>query len=429
MVRLIPVRAYHADPAKVDPSTVASPVYDVMGDAERDRYGAVPHNAAAFTSRAHGQSVDQFIADAQHRLETALRAGAYRQDDRPSLYVYGIRYAPPSDVLEMIPAGSRRKEYLLLGVVGGLDLDGGRDREVARHERTFADRVEERVRLTEATGMHFAPIMAGYTMPDHEVNNQVEDALGLDRRALSLEGTQAPLVEARVDGALHRLWRIEDAAVRDAIAARLDPVRLLILDGHHRYTASLARRQAGKRDVPLTMVVEGRDRALLLLPWHRVVPGDALDPERLRDRARARFPDLAVHTGLPDMETALDALREIRKEGRRGFVAVSGEATITVRGPPSAHEGADYELLHRFLEGDLGLDPRSFHFLRSPRGALEKAREEGGTAFLIPGLSVEGVERTVFGEGTLMAQKSTMFLPKVAEGVVFAPADVERTPE
>ena len=73
------------------------------------------------------------------------------------------------------------------------------------------------------------------------------------------------------------------------------------------------------------------------------------------------------------------------------------------------------------LRARMGLDPARFGFVASPHLSLRQAREEGGVAFLLPPLSIEGVEREAFAH-RCMAQKSTMFLPKVAEGVLFAPA-------
>ena len=106
---------------------------------------------------------------------------------------------------------------------------------------------------------------------------------------------------------------------------------------------------------------------------------------------------------------------------------VSGTGMFEVRGPSGGDAGADFDLLHAFLDDALQIDPEVLQFVRSPRAALEAtagtvAGLSGGTAFLIPGLSAHGVEVRAFDRGEVMAQKSTMFLPKVAEGVLLAPA-------
>lgn len=427
MVQLIPVRAYHPDPAKVDPSSVACPVYDVLNDADHARYDSMPYNAATFTSRPDSLDVPAFLQRAERKLEEAIQGGAFQRDETPSLYVYGIKYTPTPDVWETFPESQRRKGYLLLGVVGALDPAGREDGSIALHERTFPDRVEERVRLTDTTHMHFAPIMAGYTIEDHRVNDTLERALGLDRREMVLDGRERPLVETTIDGAVHRLWRLRDPEIVARIQALLKPVRVLILDGHHRFTAALTRRRSGKPDLPLAMLVEGGDRALLLLPWHRVLPARALTYDAFVRRAVPRFAEIGRSDGTPSVEGALERLRAIRGRGRRGFVAVGPEGMTTVTGDPSADEGRDYEMLHQILEDEMHIDPHDMTFVRSPREALrriaEGGKDPGGVAFLIPPLTEGGVEHTTFELGKVMTQKSTMFLPKVAEGVIFAPED------
>jgi uncharacterized protein (DUF1015 family) len=101
---------------------------------------------------------------------------------------------------------------------------------------------------------------------------------------------------------------------------------------------------------------------------------------------------------------------------------------LEVRGPASDDAGADFDLLHQFLEETLQINPEVLHFVRSPRQALELANPPDvgapfGTAFLLPGLNARAVEHRAFDLGEVMAQKSTMFLPKVAEGVIFSRAD------
>jgi hypothetical protein len=299
--------------------------------------------------------------------------------------------------------------------------------EVALHERTFSDRVDEREALADATGMNFAPIMAGYTSPDHRINNRIEDLLGLNRRLLAFDSRTPPVLSARLSGTEHVLWRLEDPEVIRSIQGDLETVRLLVLDGHHRFTAAAKRHHEGQRTMPLVMLVEGGDRALQVLPWHRVLSGDVAAPVGVVDAAREAFPR-AHHIGTaPSIENALARLREMSARHRRGFLLLTPDTALEVPGPGTDDVGADFDLLHSFLEDQLGVDPHELDFVRSPRQAIERAAGSSGapagTAFLLPGLTEKGIEERAFGKGLLMAHKSTMFLPKVAEGVIFAPVD------
>ncbi len=429
MVEISPVRAWHPDPNKGSADQLVCPVYDTLSDEELIRYAHHPYNAARFVPRPRTVPLDRFVHSSAERLGEALRVGAYVRDDRPSFYVYGIRYVPPPDILETIEPGERRAEYLLLGLVGTLDLEKVGHATVALHERTFDDRVDERVALTEATGKSFAPILAGYHLPDHRLNDLLERLLGLNRRRLSFGGSVAPVAEAVLDGTTHRLWKVDDAPSVAEIRALVSELRLLVLDGHHRFTAATRRHNAGRPSAPLAMLVDGQDRALRVLPWHRVLPARVVPFEELIDRARAEFTEVTRVHGTPSPAVALHRLREMHRSGRRGFLAAHGHELYEVRGTPTDPDvGADFDLLHGFLEETLRVDPHKLLFVRSPQAALDRLTLAGdpgqnGTALLLPPLSEKGIEERAFGSGHVMAHKSTMFLPKVAEGLVFAPAD------
>ena len=427
MVALLPVRAWHPASDKVDPSSVICPVYDTVSDEDEVRFSHRPFNAARFVPRPHSMELSRFLRRSVEHLGEAVRAGVYRQDPAPAFYVYGIRYRPPPDIAEAISPSQRREEYLLLGLVGVLDLDRLGPGEVALHERTFSDRVDERIALSDATGMSFAPIMAGYNVPDHRLNDHLEELLGLDRRLLAFDSSVPPVVSASLDGTNHLLWKLDDPETIRSLQQELEGARLLVLDGHHRFTAATKRHREGRRTRPLVMLVEGGDRALQLLPWHRVLDGDVVPPGEVARVAAATFPDRQPLGTTVTVATAIERLQEMELHERRGFLLLASGVAFEIPGPRSDDVGADFDLLHQFLERDLGVDPHRLEFVRSPRQALEAASGDvstpRGTALLLPGMTEKGIEARAFGRGQLMAHKSTMFLPKVAEGVIFAPAD------
>lgn len=427
MVLLLPVRAWHPDPGSIDPDSVVCPVYDTLSPEEEVRFSHQKFNAARFVPRPHGMGLPRFLRMATEHFHGALRAGAFRQDPSPALYVYGIRYRPPGDVTEAIDPPKRKAEYLLLGLVGALDLDRVGPEEVALHERTFPDRVDERVALSDATGMNFAPIMMGYNVPEHRLNNRLEKRLGLERHLLAFDSTVAPVVSANLGGTGHLLWRLDDPETIRSVQQELEGTRLLVLDGHHRFTAARKRHREGRRTMPLVMLVEGGDHALQVLPWHRVLSGKVVAPEQVVRAAEHAFPDRRPLGPTISVARAVDHLHEMGHHHRRGFLLVAPGVAFEVPGPASTDVGADFDHLHAFLEQHLSVDPHSLEFVRSPRQALERAASpvggRPGTALLLPRLTERGIEERAFGGGPLMAHKSTMFLPKVAEGVIFAPAD------
>ena len=403
-------------------------MYDTLSDEELARYSERPYNAARFVPRPRGLALDVFTRRAAENLEAACRSEAYVRDAVPSYYVYGVRYVPPHDIAETIPPPTRRAKYLLLGLVGQLDLSRTDRTDVALHERTFIDRVDERVALTDATGMSFAPILVGYHTADHGLNDRLEDLLGLDRRMLSFDSSVRPVTEAQIDGTTHLLWRIDDPGHVEEIARRVRPLKVLVLDGHHRFTAAVHRRDNGRSSAPLTMLVDGRDRALRLLPWHRILPGATVPFPSFVEKAGQEFPGAEREPGPITAERIIERLEAMHHRGRRGFLASHGADLYEFHGPGGGDVGADFDLLHEFLEGRLKVDPHDLLFRRSPRAVLEELASGdgpgcGGTGLFLPPLSEPGIETRSFGGGPVMAQKSTMFLPKVAEGMIFAGAD------
>ena len=213
MVELATARAWHPNPETTEPSELVCPVYDTLSEADFTRYAARPHNAARFVPRPQHMAMADFLTQASKALSESLRARAYVQDERPSYYIYGIRYVPPPDILETLESEDRRPEYLLLGLVGALDIGRLEHGQVALHERTFPDRVAERVALTDATGMTFSPILMGYHQVDHRLNDRLESILGIRRSRLSFDGSIQPLAEATLASTTHLLWRIDELSV------------------------------------------------------------------------------------------------------------------------------------------------------------------------------------------------------------------------
>lgn len=422
-MRLDTVRIWHPDPTRKDASRLVCPVYDTLSSSEWATYADRPHNAAHFVTHPATLTSEAFLEIARTELQAALGAGAYQPEAEPALFVYGIRYRMASDVAETYPAADRRAEYLLLGLVGTVSIDDDWRETIAPHERTFPDRVEERRRLGAATGFQFAPIVAGYSMPGHEVNDALERELGIDRRGLDFEGRRPPLLEVTLNGMSHRLWAVRDPHVIAHVRSLLSDTRLLILDGHHRFQAQLAARRAGETAHALMMLVESRDRALLLRPWHRRLAQAHASWETWAESARTRFGTITDLGASFTMEGLLEELSQLARSGRTGFIMMDRGRAIVVRGPPREGPGSDFEVLHTFLAQNASLQGEPIEFVATPRQTAELTRAHGGLAFLLPTTTVEAIEDLAFSRRTLMAEKSTMFLPKVVDGLLFAPWD------
>src|SRR5262249_2011127 len=138
------------------------------------------------------------------------------------------------------------------------------------HERTQPGPREDRLRLTRATRLNLSPIFA---LHPGDAWQYLEPAL---------EDLWGEVTDD--DGTTHRVWRVDDPAVHDAIASELEPSELLIAGGHHRYGPSRAYQrevgEGGPADYVLMALVSLEDPGLTVFPTHRLVSGLVDDPVR-----------------------------------------------------------------------------------------------------------------------------------------------------
>jgi uncharacterized protein (DUF1015 family) len=178
------------------------------------------------------------------------------------------------------------------------------------------------------------------------------------------------------------------------------------------------------------MLVEGGDRALLLLPWHRAVRLHFHDLER---KIREEF--VIEWQGDKNGEEFYLQLRQRCSEYDVRLGMYDGEKFSILRANEKAvrelsekrHEatGLDLIVLHEWLINPLIKKPEEdVSFNASPSEAVAKVdSREFDVAFILNPFSVKDVERKVFVERKNFPQKSTLFLPKVAEGIVMRRID------
>ena len=93
---------------------------------------------------------------------------------------------------------------------------------------------------------------------------------------------------------MHRIWRIADPAVHEALAAELADAELLIADGHHRYETARAYADEiggeGPHRYTLMCLVSLEDPGLTIFGTHRLLRDlDAGAQERLAAGIREHF--------------------------------------------------------------------------------------------------------------------------------------------
>jgi uncharacterized protein (DUF1015 family) len=418
MTRIRPFRALRYDLAKVSLADVIAPPYDVIAAAEReDFYARDPHNAIRLElTRRVEDEPDTDYAEVRRTLEAWTRAGVLVRDARSALYALRQSFTAPDG-----------KAHVRDGFFALLELEDYARRNVRPHERTLEAPKADRLKLLRATRANLSSVFLLYEDREEELAR---------RLAPALEGE--PLASARDEaGATHRLARIDDAALVEAVRAFLAPRPLVIADGHHRYETALAYRdeqraaapQAGA-DAPWEWILAYFANAFapgsLLLPIHRLIRHGAAPSER---EWSARLPGwrcesvaLARAEELPGLlASRLAPLRD-----RHAFAADDAHGRLRIFSRPRAAAGElSVRVIHReAIEGVFGLDERAVRegAIEYPKSALQTALDlragRGVVALYLNPLTPEDVFR-VTAAGEVLPQKSTFFYPKLPTGLLF----------
>jgi uncharacterized protein (DUF1015 family) len=399
MATLKPFRALRP-PAPLA-ARVASPPYDVVSTAEARALAKGNLDSFLRVSRPEidlpegiDEHADAVYAKGAENLAELRRRGVLLEDPDARLYVYAQRM------------GTHRQTGLVAcASVAEYDADV-----VKKHEKTRADKEDDRVRHIDTLSAHDEPVFLTYRAVA-EIDRAVEEV----KRA----APEVDLVTA--DGVGHQLW-VVPAAVGARIEALFREVpALYVADGHHRSAAASrvhARRRGapGEHDVFLAVVFP-HDQ-MQILAYNRL----------LRD-ARGRSPDALLQElgAVMDLAPASDP----RPPGPKAFGVFAGGRWYHARVRPGSFPSDDPVASldcaiaqDQILAPIFGIaDPRrdkNVDFVGGIRGAAElerRVREEGWSMALH--LHPTRIEEliAVSDAAQLMPPKSTWFEPKLRSGL------------
>jgi uncharacterized protein (DUF1015 family) len=394
---------------------VVAPPYDVIDEAQRAELAArSPYNVVELDLPRDLRGGDPYQHAAALMNEWA-NAGVLARDSDPTIWALEQDYTAPD--------GSRLTRRGFLARVRLAPYGEG----IRPHERTQPGPKEDRLRLTRATRHNLSPIFA---LHPGDAWRHLEPALGGRPWGEVTDG----------DGTTHRVWRIDDPTIKEALAAELALAELLIADGHHRYETSIAYQrevgEGGPADYVLMALVSLEDPGLTVFPTHRLISNLADDPAKQE----------ALGTGLRELfdveEVAADQLDPGGTEGvgvfgyidshfRRGFrlrlrETAPLEEVLADRSP--AYKRLDAAILEelvlkrilRMSTEDIAAK-RGIGYTPSIDEALAKLNAgDYQAAFLLRPTPIEQV-REVAAAGETMPPKSTYFFPKLLTGLVFNP--------
>jgi len=426
MVEIRPFKATIINP-EMEIGKLICPVYDTIDAANYQKFANEKNNIIHVTTRRKDMDRDKFIDVASKELERFKKTGVLVEREKSALYIYGILFSLQPETHAMLPEKDRRSLYFVFGLVSLVKVEELGKGNIVGHENIFEINSNERYRLMKATMMNFSPIAAEYNMQGHELNNLFEEYLGFERPNYIPDPDKQPIVDVSINGSRHFLWEITDCSLIQKITEKVSGLKLLVLDGHHRYTASNLLREKDGIEYTMMMLMEGGDRALLLLPWHRAVRN--LHEEEFATRIREIFS--IEWQGNTNNEEFYSRLRERTSvydvklgmyDGKKFSIIRANENVVReISKKRGEVVGLDLIILHDLLINPAirGKPEEDVSFNASPTDAIAKVNsKEYQVAFILHPFSIKDVERKAFEEHKNFPQKSTLFLPKVAEGIV-----------
>lgn len=338
---------------------------------------------------------------ARELLDGMISDGTFVTDNQECYYIYELTM------------GGRAQT----GIVACASIDDYQNNVIKKHEKTRADKEEDRIRHVDACNAQTGPIFLAYR--SKQVINDI----------VTKTKKEEPLYQFMAsDGVSHVVWRIageeEIAALLQAFA-EIDSI--YIADGHHRAASAvrvgLMRREAnpgytGKEEFNYFLSVLFPDDQLMIMDYNRVV-------KDLNGHTKEEFLQLVGESF--EVEKMGKEAYQPKKAHEAGMYLDGGWYQITAK--PMIYsddpvEGLDVSLLQKYLLtpilgiGDPKTDKR-IDFVGGIRGLSElerRVKEDMEVAFAMYPTSIAQLFQ-VADAGLLMPPKSTWFEPKLRSGL------------
>jgi uncharacterized protein (DUF1015 family) len=384
---------------------VASPPYDVVSTAEARALAAGNRDSYLRVSRPEidlppgtDEHADEVYGQGKKNLDELVRRGVLVAEAAPRFFVYAQKM------------GKHRQ----VGLVACASVDEYDRGLIKKHEKTRADKEEDRVRHVDAMSAHDEPVFLTYRA-----------VAGIDALVDEVQRGRPEYDLVTQDAVAHQLWVVPEATGARLEALFREVPALYVADGHHRSAAASrvhARRQGQPGDHAWFLAVVFPHDQMQILAYNRLVR----DPQR-----RSPMALLEALQGVLDLEPAGSPAPDHPQAfgiylGKRWYHAHVRPGTFPAEDPVAS---LDCSLAQdQLLEPLFGIqDPRTskdVDFVGGIRGhqELERRVDEEGWALALH-LYPTRVEQvmSVSDAGLIMPPKSTWFEPKLRSGLFVHP--------
>lgn len=436
MAKIAPFRGLRYDFERVgDPALVVSPPYDTISSSlQQSLYERSPYNVVRLVlgkefpaDDAGNNRYTRAAADFQAWQQT----GILQREEQPCLYLYDQ---------EFIDDGGRR--VVRQGFMALVRLEDFCSGVIKPHEQTLPAIREDRLQLIRACRANLSPIFSVYA-----------DPCGVLEVLAKREKSVPPAIDVTDDeGVRHRLWVVNEPGLLKKAHDLLDSKTLFLADGHHRYEAALAYRDAMRAAHPgytgkeqfnyvLMYFTNMETQGMLIRPTHRLIGGlDDFSAAELLERLAPFFEIEPVRFSFGQVQGRLEARTELSQRGAARhtlglylggdllhFLVLRDDKTMDRffdAKAPKVLRLLDVSVLHRLiLEELLSLSPcrqeGTVGYIRSFDEAVAGVRQGGRQFAVLMNPTCMKEVRDVANAGEKMPQKSSYFDPKLLSGLVF----------
>ena len=430
MPEFLPFLGTRYNSSKVQIENVTSPPYDVISDDFRNLlYERDPHNVIRIE---WSKEADPYTS-AKDYFEEWKRVGILKSETHPAFYVYHQIFKTPDG-----------EQVTRMGVIGRIKLSPYSKGEVLPHERTHAWPKKDRLELMEHTHANFSPIFG-----------LISDATFLFDQSLETATVNAPLADveevlASGETVRHILWRMDDKDSIARIEKIVQPLKIIIADGHHRYETAVEFAEKHP-EIPgaeymMMFLSNLQSEGAVILPTHRLLHGISnFNQYHLLEQLQERFQIVTFSSreeGFAELERDGSALTLIElpeapewvlirdenspsfssSSNSPSFSSSSNSSSFSRRGPGGGLPAARIE--EEIFVPLIGLsrkaiDERTNLLYPHTFRELEEMEDEveWNAAFLLRAVRPSELQ-SIVEQGGFMPQKTTYFFPKLLTGLV-----------
>lgn len=432
MAHIRSFKGYRYASAQTDISTFCAPPYDVQTEAERNvRAEKNPYNVVELELAPGAldlETPNNRYATAAVNWNHWKETGIVNREKQDALYVLEQRFEEEGH------------QHCRTSFICETKLYSFDEHVVLPHERTLPKALGDRYRLIQATKANFSQVFGLYSDKSPRYDAFLKECKSATPASTAIDD----------DGVESILWIVTDLNLISEFTACLEDKQVFIADGHHRYTISLANRDAIREetyhcsaaDAPdasgfnpeadseyvMMALVNMDDPQLLVLAYHRAAKAaGGFDKNKFLESLTENF-DISL--GTPDDLAAAKRPAFLFDIGEGDYLAEI-RADVVLDSAITADHSTGWKNLDVSVLQELVLNPI---FDISPdkpetlnRMAFDKdivrlkKRLIDGQSDVVFTMRPTRMEqlREVSLAGETMPQKSTYFYPKLPSGFVF----------